>query len=178
MVEAANQAVESAGVIGTLGLNGKLFLAQLVNFSVVLFVMWKWVYKPLVRMLDDRARKIEQGLKDAEASATAKESAQNEKDAVVLEARKQAKVILEQAAVDADRHRSEAVGRAKQEVERVVQQGREAMKAERAKLVADVKAEVADLVVLATERVLREKLDPKKDEKLVKESIKEATAGL
>lgn len=173
-----NQAAESAGVVGTLGLNGKLFVAQLVNFSVVLFVMWKWVYKPLVRMLDERAKKIEQGLRDAEASASAKQAAQNEKDAVVLDARKQAKVILEQAMADAEKQRVEAVGRAKQEVERVVLLGKENIRAEREKLVADVKAELADLVVLAAERVLREKIDAKKDEKLIKESVKEAVMRL
>jgi F-type H+-transporting ATPase subunit b len=178
MVEAVNQAAESAGVVGTLGLNGKLFVAQLVNFSVVLFVMWKWVYKPLVRMLDERAKKIEQGLRDAEASASAKQAAQNEKDAVVLDARKQAKVILEQAMADAEKQRVEAVGRAKQEVERVVLLGKENIRAEREKLVADVKAELADLVVLAAERVLREKIDAKKDEKLIKESVKEAVMRL
>jgi len=128
--------------------------------------------------LDERAKKIEQGLRDAEASASAKQAAQNEKDAVVLDARKQAKVILEQAMADAEKQRVEAVGRAKQEVERVVLLGKENIRAEREKLVADVKAELADLVVLAAERVLREKIDAKKDEKLIKESVKEAVMRL
>jgi hypothetical protein len=59
------------GLIGTLGLNRDLFFAQLFNFAVVFFVMWRWVYKPLVKAMDERSATIAKGLSDAEAATKA-----------------------------------------------------------------------------------------------------------
>src|SRR3989344_7882995 len=66
-VEAAAEHPEgSAGFIGTLGINWKLFLAQLLNFGIVIFVLWKWVMKPVVGALESRRAKIELSLKKAQ----------------------------------------------------------------------------------------------------------------
>jgi F0F1-type ATP synthase membrane subunit b/b' len=65
--EEAVHAVETdPGLLGTLGISWKLFLAQLINFGIVLFVFWKWVVKPLGKTLTDRQTRIESGLKNAD----------------------------------------------------------------------------------------------------------------
>ena len=50
----------SGGVIGTLGLNWKLFMAQLLNFGIVLFVLWKWVFRPVAGALETRRQRVEE----------------------------------------------------------------------------------------------------------------------
>ena len=97
-VEAAPH-VEAAkeSVLGALGVNWKLFIAQLLNFSVVLFVMWKWVYTPLLRIIDARTARIDKGLKDAEAAAAAKSGAEKASDEAIVAARREAQRILEEA---------------------------------------------------------------------------------
>lgn len=173
MVAEAKQVAESAGVLGTLGVDGKLFLAQLVNFGIVVFVMWKWVYTPLLKVMDERAKKIEQGLKDAEASASARRNAEDQGLGIVAEARKSAKAIMDEAVVAAEAERQESARRARAEVEKIVSQGRDQLATEKRKMVAEAKAEVGSLIALATGKILGEKIDPAKDAKLIEKAIKE-----
>ncbi len=173
MIEETKQAAGIAGALGSLGVDGKLFLAQLLNFGVVLFVMWKWVYTPLLKVMDERSKKIEQGLKDATDAAALRRSADEERDRIVLAARADAKQIVEEAAVNAETERVAATARTKTEVERIVTQGKERLAAEKQTLMASVRAEAADLVTAVAEKVLREKLDAAADKKLIKDALKD-----
>ncbi len=166
--------VQQAGVAASLGLDLKLFIAQLINFGVILFIVWKWVYTPLVKAMDARAQKIEQGLKDAETGARLKETAEEEKQKLIVEARKQAKEIIEQAEADAKARQEQMIGKAKDEVQRVVTEGKQRLRDEQDVMINEAKERVAELVVVATERVLREKVDAKKDSGLVRAAIDEA----
>ncbi len=162
-------------VLGTLGINGKLFVAQLVNFGVVLFVMWRWVYTPLLKIMDERAKKIEQGLKDADAASAVRLAAEKEKMDLIVEARLSAKGIAEQADLAAEKEREETLKKTRQDVEQIVSRGKEQLRVEKEKMLADAKAEVADLIVAATEKVLAEKIDAKKDERLINAAIADAS---
>lgn len=173
MVTEAQQAAQSAGVLGPLGIDAKLFAAQLVNFGIVAYVLWRWAYKPLLKVMDDRERKIAQGLKDADASAIARSAAEAEAADIITEARHKAKAIIDEAEAAAERERQRGMQRAKEEAEKVVAQARAQIASERAKLVAEVKAEAGTLVALAAERVLRSKLDGKKDADLIAAAIRD-----
>lgn len=173
MVTEVQQVAESTGVLGTLGIEPKLFIAQLVNFGLILLVLWKFAYKPLLKIMDERASKIEQGLKDAEASGKARTLAEEEKANIVAEARKSAKEIMDLAAIAAEKERSEGSARAKAEVEKIVSQGREQMRSEQSKMLSEAKAEVGMLVAMAAEKVLKGKIDAKADAGLIAEAIKE-----
>lgn len=174
MVTEAKQVAESTGALGALGVDGKLFLAQLVNFGIVFFVMWKWVYTPLLKVMDERTKKIEQGVSDAEAAGALLRGAKEQGSQAIAEARKQAKAILDEAAAAAEAERQAMADKARLEVERIVAQGKDQLKGEQRKMVAEAKAEVASLVALAAEKVLREKIDPKKDAALIAQALKEA----
>ncbi len=173
MVEETKQVAGVAGALGSLGVDGKLFLAQLLNFGVVLFVMWKWVYTPLLKVMDDRTKKIEQGLKDAADAAESRTRADEEREKTILAARTEAKRIVEEAATNAEAERITAAARTKTEVERIVAQGKERLAMEKETLIADVRAEAADLVTRVAEKVLREKLDTAADKKLIKDALKD-----
>src|ERR1700675_1385759 len=137
MVAETAQAAQSAGVLASLGIEGKLFIAQLVNFGIVLFVLWKLAYKPLLKIMDERATKIAQGLKDADTAAQSRTLAEADRAVIVAEARKSAKEIMDAAAVLAEKERAEATARTKAEVQKVVDQGREQIIAEKNKMMAE-----------------------------------------
>ena len=61
----AAETVEATGGLGSLGLNVKIFIAQLINFAIVVLVLWKWVYNPIVALLEKRQTTIEKSLKEA-----------------------------------------------------------------------------------------------------------------
>jgi F-type H+-transporting ATPase subunit b len=153
--EAAKETAR-AGVLGTLGVDWRLFLAQLANFAVVLLVMWKWVYVPLLRLVEERGRKVEQGLKDAAASAAAKEAAEREAQAAMSAARKEAQRLIEEASARAEDFRREAGAQAKIQAETLLAETRARLEAERVQVVHDARLELASLVVTAAEKAVGE----------------------
>lgn len=158
-VEAAPHAeAAKASVLGALGVNWKLFVAQLLNFSVVLFVMWKWVYTPLLKIIDSRTARIDKGLKDAEAAAAAKSGAEKASEEAIVAARREAQRILEEAQKAADAQRSELKAKTQAELAALVQQGKDTLAAEKEKMVRDARAEIAELAVLAAGKALGEKM--------------------
>jgi F-type H+-transporting ATPase subunit b len=171
------QEVQQAGVAASLGLDWKLFIAQLINFGVILLIVWKWVYTPLVKAMDDRADKIEQGIKDAEEGTKLRETAEEEKQKLIVEARKQSKEIVEKAEADAKVRQDEIITKARNEVQRVVAEGKQRLRDDQDVMMQEAKERVAELVVSATEKVLREKVDAGKDAGLVRAAIEEADKG-
>ena len=143
-------------VLGALGIDWKLFIAQLVNFGVVLFVMWKWVYTPLLKAIDSRNVKLEKGLRDSEAAATARTGAEKASDEAIVGARREAQRILEEAQKQADANRAELKAKTQEELKALVQDGKDALAAEKVKMVLEARAEIADLAVMAAAKALGE----------------------
>ncbi|OGL74558.1 ATP synthase F0 subunit B [Candidatus Uhrbacteria bacterium RIFCSPHIGHO2_02_FULL_60_10] len=175
MVEETKQAAEAVGVAGALGLDVRLFAAQLINFAVVFLVLWRWAWRPLLKVLDERSRKLEQGLKDAETAAANLAAAAAERERLILAARQEAREIVVTAQTIAARENTEALAKSKQEVERLVGQGREMLRTESENLSAELRVEVGALVALAAERVLGEKLDAAQDARLIQRALKEVS---
>lgn len=138
------------------GIDGKLLLAQLVNFGV-LFVALTWLlYKPVMKTLDERAAKIAQGVEDAEMASQKAASADEDAAKVVKGAETEAEGIVagarDLAGSEKTRIMKEAEARAAQ-----VASDAEARAAETAaKALRDSEKEIARLAVLAAEKVLRE----------------------
>lgn len=80
-------------ILASLGLEGKVFLAQLVNFLIVVFILKKILYKPLQKMLAERKNKIEQGLMDAENAKTALANAGEERRKILASAKSDADAL-------------------------------------------------------------------------------------
>jgi F-type H+-transporting ATPase subunit b len=171
MVEAAQTTTESVGVLTRLGVDWRLLLAQLVNFSLVALAVWRWVYRPLLKAMDERTKKIERGLKDADAAASAKTDAERERAAIIAEARREAARIREEAEHAATTHRDAQIAKTKSDVESLVMHGKEQLEMEKQRTMRDAKSELAGLVVHAVERIAGEKLDAKKDEALIRKAI-------
>lgn len=158
-------------LLGSLGIQWKLFLAQLFNFGIVLFVLWKWVFTPALSALENRTKTIEQGLKDAESSSKALSSATEEKESTVLAARKEAAGLVETATAEADKIRTETLEKTKAEIAELVAAGKAKLSDEKDQIVLDARSEIADIVVGATEKVIGEKLDAKSHKGLIESAI-------
>ncbi len=171
--EVAKEVVEQANFITTLGLDWKLFLAQIVNFSVIAFVLWKWAWKPLVKLLDERSEKIAKSLEDAKRIEEELRKTHERREQILLEAKKEAQSILEIATKNVDALRAEMTAKARSETEKIVADAKLAIAHEKEKMLTEVKTYVADLVILASEKVLQEKIDSKKDKELVEAAIKQ-----
>jgi F-type H+-transporting ATPase subunit b len=157
---------EPTGGIATLGINLNMFVAQLVNFIVVLLVLWRFAYKPLVKILDDRSKKIEESLKQSEAIEVRVKQLEIEQKQIIASAKGEAMQILETAKQDADARKQELLAAAKKEVEHVVAQGKEQLQAE-------AKAELIQMAVVATKKILESEVDEKASQKIASDVIQQ-----
>lgn len=154
-----------------LGIDWKLLIAQVVNFLILLFVLYKFAYGPILAMLEKRSEKIERGLADAEAAGKKlAESADMQKE-ILRKARAEAKGIVEKARAQAEKSKSEMATEAKTQAEKIIAGARVEIEIEKEKTISEIKSEIGGLVVAATERIVGEKMSDEKDKKLIEKTI-------
>jgi len=159
-------------LLGNLGINGKLLIAQIINFLILLFVLYKFAYGPILKMLEERTNKIEKGLKDADEShKKLAEIVQKEKE-VMAEARKEAQAIIVKAEEQAKKNKEDIITESKTQSEKILADAQKKIEEEKNKMMVEVKGEIANLVVLATEKMIGEKMDTAKDKELIEKSIR------
>jgi len=140
--------------INSLGIDWKLLVAQAINFLLLLIILKKFLYGPIVKILGDRKEKIAKGLKEADkakqelaqAEQKAKEiitRAISEANEITLSAQKEAKEQAQKILEDGNRRAQKVIGDAKE------QAGLEQEKA-----VSKAKNELAELIIKATEKIV------------------------
>lgn len=159
-------ATEATGGLGTLGINLKIFLAQLLNFAIVLLVLWKWAYKPIVKLLEERQEKIEHGVKQADDVEKRVQDLERERHEVMATAKSDAAKVLEDVRVTADERKKELLAKAKEEVKGVVAQGKAQLEAQKVQMIQEAREEIAAIAVEAARKILADGVDEKKATKL------------
>lgn len=162
---------EPTGGIATLGINLNIFIAQLVNFVVVLLVLWKFAYKPIVKILDDRSKKIELCLFQANEVDARMKKLEIEQKEIIATAKREATLILEAAKQEAEARKLELISSAKKDVEYVVIKGKEQLRSEKTQMLQDAKTELIEMVVSATKKILEKEVDEKASQKIAAEVI-------
>jgi len=159
-------------LIETFHIDWRLLIAQIFNFAIVFAVLYWFAFKPLAKVMTERTTKIEKGLDDAKKVEKKLSETQAEFNKAMIEAKKQANMMLEKAAVDADARKQEMIVRAKEEIGQIINQEKQKMQTEKTATLKEIKKEVADLVISTVEKVLGEKIDEKKDREMIKRMIK------
>ena len=112
---------------------------QVINFLLLLYLLNRFLFKPLLGRMDERSAKIGKGLEDAEAAARDRELARAEREAAVAEARKEAQEMIARATKIAEDSRNEIVAEARSEAEKVTQRAREEITAEKDKAMGELR---------------------------------------
>lgn len=139
------------------GINWRLLIAQAVNFGVVLFALWYFLYQPVLKMLDARRALIAKGVQDAKDAAEKLENADAVAAGKIGAADTTAKEIVERARLEAGEERSKLVGEAQLRAERIAQSAESEALEIRARAERESEREIARLAVLAAEKVLKAK---------------------
>ncbi len=160
-------------LIKTFHIDWKLLIAQVINFAIVLGVLWYFALRPLMNVMRQRSKDIGQSLADAEAIEKKLEEADVKKEQIVTEAKKQSQIILEQANKNADTVRQNKLAETRQEMEKIAAKTKQELQAEKDRMITEAKAEVAGLVIAAAEKVASQTLDEEKDRELVENAIKQ-----
>lgn len=158
--------------IGAIGLDARALLFQVINFALLLLIL-RWVtYRPLLRILESRRQTIEESLRTAQLIAERKNLLVAQEKRILDDAEHKATAILQQTAAQAKTLMTQAEEQAAHKTQRLLEQARTAIDGEIMAARQQVKRELAQLVVLATEKILQEKLDPKRDHALITQSLK------
>lgn len=155
----------------TLGINLPSLLFHTVNFILLVALLSKFLYKPVVKMLDERAARIKESMDRAEAIKEQLARANADVRLQLEGARKESQAILDQANQISERIRAQARQDAQADADRIVARAREQLDRERQLAVNELRAEVADLVVAAAGRLISQTLDTQAQHQLVEEFL-------
>lgn len=158
-------------ILHKLGIDWKLLIAQGVNFLILLFILKRFVYKPMLAFLEERAKKIEAGLHNADAASLALAKAEAEQKKVLAEAQKQARGIVEEALAVAKRRDTEQLEKTKQEMASLLEASQKDIAESKERALREAKAEIGELVALATEKLVSIKVDAHTDNDLIKKAL-------
>lgn len=170
-VARAQEAAQASSPVAVLGLNVKLFIAQLVNFAIVLFILWKWVFTPVAKKLQERTDKIEKAMNDADRITKEKQEFENWRQLELGKARKEASEIVNKSQAAAQKVKDDLLKQTKEDQQKVIEQSRKQIEQDKQQVLQSAKSELADLVTNTAEKILRHKLDKHTDQELIKESL-------
>ncbi len=146
----------------------------LIVFFVALPVMWKFVYGPITKALEDRDQKVEDSIKAAEVARKEAEAQMSQAKAELQKAQESAKRMVEEAMARADRQAAEAIRVADERAKQELQKAREAIAAEKRQALQEIKAVAVDLTIAAAGKLLRQEVDAQKNKPLVQQFVASA----
>ena len=146
-----------------------------LSFLVVLFILGKFAWKPIMKALDDREKTIADALNEAERAREEIASMKSQNEDLMREAREEREVLLREAREIRDKEIADAKAKAKAEGDALLTRAREDIRNEKMAAIGELKTYVADLSVEMAERVLRNELSDSTAQKaLVQQMLKEA----
>ncbi len=163
-------------ILGDFGVTWPKFLAQLILFIAVYFVLSKFAFPPIIAMLEERRKRIEQAQKDAEEIKKQLADAEKRHQQILDKANGEAQRMIDEARMSSsalsEKKQQEAIAQA----EAIIAKAREATTREHAKMLADLRSEVGRLVVDTTAKVTGKVLTPEDQRRLSEETARQVAA--
>ncbi len=166
----------SASGIGALGINGSAFLIQLITFILAYIVLRRYAFKPILKVLQERREKIEQGVKLGETMQKKEHELEKRIDESLHKARLEADQIIADARSSAQSVIREAELAASKRSDVLINEAKSKINLEATQMKQKVESEIFELITKTSEVVIKKKLDSETDNKLISESLKEQQA--
>jgi F-type H+-transporting ATPase subunit b len=160
-----------------LGINPGFLLVFALYFLLVMFVMTRWMWNPIVNMLEARKQKIAQGLEDARVASEARANAEKEAAKVVSDAQAEANKRVAEATERAEKVGGELRAAVEEERTQILQAAREEAAQERNRILADLRGQVAALAISAANKVIGQALDEQRQHVLIQEFFSGVRGG-
>jgi F-type H+-transporting ATPase subunit b len=156
-----------------LGFNLPSLLVFLVNFAILLVILYFFAYKPILKMLDERSERIRESLEAAEQAKQQAAESEARTQEHLQEARREGQKLLEQARALAEKFREDEMAKAREEAEAFIARARQEIQQERDGAVEEVKRHFAVLAIQAAERVIGQSLDARAHRELIVQVLEE-----
>ena len=169
--EAHDTAGGGAAAGGPFTINPGLILWTLIVFGILLFILWRWGFPVLIKSVEERERKIEKQLQDAERANAEAQRLLDEHKKQIAAAHNQAQEILAKAKAVAEKERATLLAKAREEYDALLNRARRDIDAEKEKAIQALRREAMDLSIAAASRVIEANLDTDANRKLVTEFL-------
>jgi F-type H+-transporting ATPase subunit b len=151
--------------------NTSLIFWEAITFAILLFLLYRYVYPPIRDQIQRRQSEIEQAIDEAQKTRSEARELLAEYRRQIEEARGEARQILDEARKQGEAQRERTKREAREEGERIVQRAREEIERERESALRELRSEVADMVIVTSERLIGEELDRDGHERLISEAL-------
>jgi F-type H+-transporting ATPase subunit b len=162
------------GLVG-LGISVPTLLAQIVNFGILFGLLYLVAYKPIMRMLDERSRKVEESMRQTEYIKEQADHAEEDYEKRIDAASKEGQEVIARAMRTGEDVRQQAQQDAKEEAEALIARARAEIQRERDDAIDGLRKEFTDLTILAAEKVIGRSLDKAAHRQLIDKTLQESS---
>ena len=148
-----------------------LFVWTILTFLLLLFVLAKFAWKPLLKMLNDREELIRSSLEDAEKAKEKLERLNAEGEAIINQARSEAQSILSEGKAAVSKLKDETLDVAKEQAKQIASEAEKQINIEKDKAIAEIKSEVVNLSMSIAEKLINKNISPEDNKALIDESL-------
>ncbi|HDM43336.1 MAG TPA: ATP synthase F0 subunit B [Firmicutes bacterium] len=150
-----------------------LLIYQIVVFLIFVYLMYRFVYNPVIRMIDERRRKVEMEVEDAEKKIKDAETLKGQYEKKISEIHKEIEQMKKDAEFKANEIRNKIISDAQEEANRIIEYTKRRTEEERKRLMEDVRNYAVDLSIIVARKILEEKIDKKSDRRLAERFLDE-----
>ncbi len=155
-----------------LGIDGWSIAFQIINFGILMFLLKKFVYAPVLKVLDERANRIKDGLDAADKNIKLQKKLDDESQKIMADAKKQAQSIIKDAKVEADKLQKQAAEKAKTDAKKSLESERQAWESQKQAQLKKIESQLSKTIIDATNSVLSGSLDKKLQTQIIDKQIK------
>jgi F-type H+-transporting ATPase subunit b len=146
-------------LIEKFGIDVRTLIAQIVNFLIVLLVLYRFAFKPVLKLLDDRAKKIKISLQHAQEVERKMQELDALKNRMLQEVEQKSQMMLKTTQEKADQERQFIVNKAKNEVKDIIEKAQQEIQITRKNLLDVSKNDIVAVIVTSLEKILPKKID-------------------
>ena len=160
-------------IFAKLGINGPIFLAQVVNFFLLLYILKRLLYRPILKILKERELKIKKGLLEAEKAEIKLREVRESVEEKIKEANKEADKILAKAYKEGEKERIAMIAETKEDINRMKEDTVKELRKEKEDILLQVRAETGKLVIEIARKIIPSKISEKEESEWLSEIEKE-----
>ena len=149
-----------------------LFVWTILTFLLLVFVLAKFAWKPLLKMLQDREDMIRSSLEDAEKAKSELERLNEESEAIMAKARSEAQSILADGKAAAEKVKDDIIAKSKEQANKIRKDAGNQIQVEKDKAISEIKKEVVNLTLSVAEKLIQKNLSDADNKSLIEESLK------
>ncbi len=161
-----------------LGINLGYLITQTLGITALLLILCAFVYKPMLRVLDERKARIAKGLEDARQAEIARQNADADAKRILDEARAEAANIRREAVVAAEGAAKDVEHKAREDARAIMANAQTEATEERNRILSDLRGQVAAISIAAANRLIGESLDEKRQHQLINDFFSRVPAGV